>query len=217
MKNNSNAEKEKTNPNFLLSEIIEAWPNILPHEHILDFLQKIAIYYEVPNNSVSLSMEAFPNPISKYENSNLLYFDQIRQIWVAHKDWEAIGTKYILNFETLGRLIYITLDKNGKIIKRGYSDRGDVHFQEVIRFIKKFPKAISQAYKGGAPKGVRRKTLHFYSQVYDALNAHPRLNDTEFVRWWNKMYSHKYEKLSTRTLSRIKKAMSEILHENTSQ
>jgi len=64
------------------------------------------------------------------------------------KDWKSLGTTYSVEFPN-GQILSVTISKGGEIIKRSYTDRGDIHLRDVSKTIRDWQKSIEQIQRGG--------------------------------------------------------------------
>lgn len=112
------------------------------------------------------------------------------------KDWQYLGTRYTIELGN-GQSVSLALSaKTGEVIERGYTDRGDIHTEDVIKEVRTWIKRIKQAQHGGRKKtGMRQETQDYYDRVWQSWQLSPKsMTENQFCR--------KHD-ISRRTLIRI--------------
>jgi hypothetical protein len=102
------------------------------------------------------------------------------------------GVKYLIELSS-GIVLYVILSINGDIIERGYTDRGDVHTEDLLKMLRGWNKAIRQAQRGGRPKGMSKATQERYEKILKDWNISRSMTEEQFC---------KKAKITRRTLDR---------------
>ncbi len=113
--------------------------------------------------------------------------------------FRAQGRRWSFEFPN-GQALAVVVSDSGEIIKREYTDRGDVHFDQVIKLMRGWQKSIEQAQRGGVPKGIREETAKEYMKIgrdFERSNRSEqefykgRISKTKFYKAMGYYYAHK--------------------------
>jgi hypothetical protein len=95
-----------------------------------------------------------------------------------------LGMRYTVSFMN-GQMLSIVVGSDGEIIERTYSDKGDIHLETVIKLVRGWQKAISQAQRGGRPKGtIPQRVKQTYNRIINLRFSQAWMlrTDTEFLK-----------------------------------
>jgi hypothetical protein len=75
------------------------------------------------------------------------------------------GTRWTIQFQG-GPSISTVISNSGQVIERTYMDQGNLHFDDVVKIMRGWQKAIEQAQHGGRPTGMSEATQERYRKIY---------------------------------------------------
>ncbi len=108
-------------------------------------------------------------------------------------DQQTYAVRYSFIFPTR-QVLQVLVGSDGRVLERSYSDKGDIHFDDVLEVIGGWPKAIGQVQRGGRPKGMSKATQARYDKIWAAWQSDRSLSEKEFCR---------RAKITRRTLDRV--------------
>lgn len=157
---------------------INGWPKTI--RGFRQIINPLVDEYGIP----SISSESYPDLGHGIllEGRGIAYFSEQTGKWETNPDlFKPTGMRWSLRFSN-GQTLSVLVSNDGQLIERTYSDKGDIHIEEVIKFIRGWQKSIDQIQSGGAPKGTRPETAERYRHLaewYDKACRSSRGNMTQ--------------------------------------
>lgn len=157
------------------------WPK--DKEGILKLVSPLESDYGVPK----ISSERFPDfGPSIMKDGKVAYISPITHQWETNPDlFPVIGMRWTLEFNS-GQKISVVISNEGKLLERTYTDNGDIHMREVVKFLRGWQKSIEQAQHGGRSKGVRpREVILKYNRILNYRRSPDWIlrTDSEFLKF----------------------------------
>ena len=146
----------------ILNQIQKGWPTDV--EEIMGWFDSLSQMYDEDKSKIEIESKAIPEPgPTRVKDGKMEWYDLSKGQWLA--PWQFIGNRYSVRFKALGRELAVVVDQEGNIIRREYIDSGNYHHNEVIRFLRGWPKAIGQSQHGGRPLGMEEETYKKYRNL----------------------------------------------------
>lgn len=105
------------------------------------------------------------------------------------------GMRYTIEFANGQSVSVVISDMTDKVIERAYTDRGDIHADEVVRCLRGWVKSIEQAQRGGRRKtGTSKATQEKYDRLWQSWQLSRGMTEDQFCEKNN---------ITRRTLDRL--------------
>lgn len=163
----------------ILNQIQKGWPTDV--DEIMGWFDSLSLTYDEDKSNIEIESKAIPEPsLTHVKDGMTEWYDLSKGQWLA--PWQFNGIRYSVRFKALERELAVVVDQEGNIIRREYIDSGNYHHNEVIRFLRGWPKTIGQSQHGGRPVGITEKTYEKYRNLAERYYKSEITSQREFCK-----------------------------------
>ena len=182
--------EEQTPGKVLKHFSMKGWPQT--KEEMVELLMPFSKMYGGSNIGASLYPDLGP---ATSMDGKTAYYSPIHGWSTNPAHFPKLGTRWTAEFPN-GQTLSLVITNDGELIERSYSDKGDIHTNEIYRFLRGLQKTIEQTHPGGRPSDpdidsyfeiwaksgfdtkIKQQLRKLYLDIFpDDLEAKGRFND----------------------------------------